>query len=103
MAVVYFTVCAVFAQTVAAPPAFDVASVKRIVGPSGGIKHETRPDSLSLLGVTLGYCIRWAYGLGPYQTYLTLGPEWIDPVHESKRAPVEVLVIDHVEKEPTAN
>jgi len=81
MAAACVTVCAVFAQTPAAPPAFDVASVKRIVGPSGGIRQDVRPDSLSLRGVTLGYSIRWAYGLGPYQTYRTAGPDWVDPPH----------------------
>jgi uncharacterized protein (TIGR03435 family) len=81
MAVVYCTVCAVFAHRAPAPPAFDVAYVKRIVGPSGGIRQDVRPDSLSLRGVTLGYSIRWAYGIGPYQTYRTAGPDWIDPPH----------------------
>jgi len=81
MAVASVIVCAIFAQTATAPPAFDVASVKRIVGPSGGIRQDVRPDSLSLRGVTLGYSIRWAYGIGPYQTYRTAGPEWIDPPH----------------------
>lgn len=59
--------------------AFDVASVKRISGASGGIRQEITPTSLSMRGVTLGYCIRWAYGLRPYATYQTAGPGWIDP------------------------
>ena len=67
--------CLAFAQ----PPAFDVASVNRIVGPSGGVRHETRPGTLSLRGVPLGYCVRWAYGLPPYRTDLTVGADWIDP------------------------
>jgi uncharacterized protein (TIGR03435 family) len=65
----------------AQPPTFDVASVKRIVGASGGIRQEMTPTSLSLRGVPLGYCIRWAYGLGPLQTYQTIGPDWVDPPH----------------------
>jgi uncharacterized protein (TIGR03435 family) len=64
-----------------APPAFDAASVKRIAGPSGGVRQEVTPTSLSLRGVPLGYCIRWAYGLRPYQTYQTAGPDWVDPPH----------------------
>jgi uncharacterized protein (TIGR03435 family) len=69
------------AAALAQPPRFEVASVKRIVGPSGGIRQETTPTSLSLRGVPLGYCIRWAYGLRPYQTYQTVGPDWVDPPH----------------------
>jgi uncharacterized protein (TIGR03435 family) len=64
-----------------AQPSFEVASVKRIIGPSGGIRQEVTPTSLSLRGVPLGYCIRWAYGLRPYETYRTAGPEWVDPPH----------------------
>jgi uncharacterized protein (TIGR03435 family) len=62
-----------------AQPTFDVASVKRIVGASGGIRQEITRTSLSMRGVTLGYCIRWAYGLRPYATYQTAGPSWVDP------------------------
>jgi uncharacterized protein (TIGR03435 family) len=67
---------AALAQT----PTFEVASVKRIVA-SGGIREAVTPTSLSLLGVPLGYCIRWAYGLHPYQEYRTAGPDWVDPPH----------------------
>ena len=58
-----------------------MASVKRIVGPSGRIRLDVRPDRLSLRGIPLGFCMRWAYGLGPYQTYRAVGPDWIDPPH----------------------
>jgi uncharacterized protein (TIGR03435 family) len=73
-----------FVATAQAPsaPNFDVASVRRIANPSGGITHQTAPDSLTLRNVTLGYCIRWAYSLRPFQTYQTVGPDWIDPPHQ---------------------
>jgi uncharacterized protein (TIGR03435 family) len=63
-------------------PSFDVASVKRMVGSSGGIiRQEITPTSLSMHGVPLGYCLRWAYGLQPYAEYRTAGPDWVDPPH----------------------
>jgi uncharacterized protein (TIGR03435 family) len=64
---------------VAQPPAFDIASVKRITGATNGIRQEITPTSLTLRGVPLGYCIRWAYGMRQYQTYRTAGPAGIDP------------------------
>ncbi|HUB83791.1 MAG TPA: TIGR03435 family protein [Bryobacteraceae bacterium] len=72
---VFCACAAAFAQA----PAFDVASVKRITGASGGIGQEIAPASLTLRGVPLGYCIRWTYGMRPYQTWQTAGPAWIDP------------------------
>lgn len=59
-------------------PAFDVASVK-VLTTSTGPKVDLKPTSLELSNVTLGYCIRWANNLPPLATYLTSGPEWIDP------------------------
>lgn len=71
-------------SAIAQPPTFEVASVKRIVGATAGIRQEITPTSLTLRGVPLGYCIRWAYGMRPYQTYQTAGPAlgsypWVDP------------------------
>jgi uncharacterized protein (TIGR03435 family) len=61
------------------PTAFDLASVRRNAGSRSGPTIQTSPDGLTLRGVTLGFCIRWAYGLRPYNTYQTVGPDWIDP------------------------
>jgi uncharacterized protein (TIGR03435 family) len=67
----------------AAQPTFEVASVKAMTGPTGGIRQEVRPTLLTLSGVTLGYAIRWAYGMEPRHTFRTVGPGWIDPPTES--------------------
>jgi len=32
--------------------------------------------------VTLGYCIRWAYGLRPFEAWQVAGPDWMDPPHQ---------------------
>lgn len=67
-------VCAAFAQTAA----FEVASVRRVDWSPrmGGMQRETTPDSLTMRHVSAGFCIRWAYGVQPYEI---IGPAWIDP------------------------
>src|SRR4051794_21095898 len=68
----------------AQPAAFEVASVKRSTEPNvGGYRHQITPDSLTMLHVSMGYCIRLAYGVS--RSYELAGPGWIDP-------PTEVLV-----------
>jgi uncharacterized protein (TIGR03435 family) len=68
----------------AQPPAFEVASVKRSTEPNtGGYRHQITPDSLTMLHVSMGYCIRLAYGTS--RSYDLAGPAWIDP-------PTDVLV-----------
>lgn len=71
-------ILAILALGVASAQSFEVASIKRlpIDAPRQGIKAETVPGSLRLHGTTLGYCIRWAYGVQPYQI---AGPSWMDP------------------------
>jgi uncharacterized protein (TIGR03435 family) len=61
--------------------AFDVASVRRLVGVPGGLTIETSPTGLTMDHVTLGSCIRWAYGRRALETWFTVGPDWIDPPH----------------------
>ncbi len=39
------------------------------------MQRETTPDSLTLRHVSAGFCIRWAYGVQPYEV---VGPAWID-------------------------
>jgi uncharacterized protein (TIGR03435 family) len=65
-----------FAQE-AAPPAFDVASVKLADdAPAEGRRIQTTPNSLTTHGLTLRASILWAYGM-PAQV---IGPDWIDAV-----------------------
>jgi len=81
VSVVSLAVFGAFAQSAPAPAAFEVASIKRIqiTGPVPGMTRETGPGSLTMRNVGLGFCIRWAYGLEPYQI---VGPAWIDPPTE---------------------
>jgi len=71
---------AAFAQT-AAPPSFEVASVKvDTVGTNEGPGRgrpivNTDPGSLSMKNVPLKAVIQWAYHVYPYQVS---GPSWID-------------------------
>ena len=67
-----------FAGT-AAPPAFEVASIKISdpgeAGPGDIPKNmENSPGHFAMRNVPLRYCIEWAYDLKDYQV---LGPEWI--------------------------
>jgi len=73
-----FTLARVFAQTAAAP-AFEVASVKALAGATHGEGFDITPDGVNFRGSGLGFLIRWAYGLHPYQTYETVGPSWLEP------------------------
>jgi uncharacterized protein (TIGR03435 family) len=66
------------AQT-AAQPAFEVASVKALAGATHGGPETISPDGINFPGSSLGYLIRWAYGLHPYQSFETVGPSWIEP------------------------
>jgi hypothetical protein len=66
-------------------PAFDTASVKLAVGgpASGGYRHQITPGGITMLHVSLGYCIRIAWSLR--YSYELIGPGWLDP-------PTDVLV-----------
>lgn len=71
-----------FAQSAPAPLAFEAVSIKWIqtAGPVPGMTCEVAgPGSLTIRNAGLGFCIRCAYGLEPYQL---VGPEWIDPPTE---------------------
>ena len=56
---------------------FEVAAVKLLSGPSN-FDLQVLPDRVTLRGATLGFCVRWAYGLQAYQPYQTRGPEWFE-------------------------
>ncbi len=71
-----------FAQTPSAP-AFDVASVKIARGgpEANGYNHQISPLGLTALHISMGYCIRLAYGV--QRSYELVGPVWIDPPTEN--------------------
>jgi uncharacterized protein (TIGR03435 family) len=61
-------------------PKFDVASVKAVHDQApGGYTHMMTADSVTMRGVSMGYCIRLAYGLSVQRPYQLVGPGWIDP------------------------
>jgi uncharacterized protein (TIGR03435 family) len=68
----------VLAQSANAPPAFDVASVKRAEGggPAGDIARnmDSSPGHFAMRNVPLRFAIEWAYDLKDYEIS---GPEWI--------------------------
>src|ERR1035441_2327560 len=61
-------------------PSFDVASVKALPPTvlHGG-NFQVTPASISFHGYPLGFMIRWAYGLHPYQAFETAGHDWLEP------------------------
>jgi uncharacterized protein (TIGR03435 family) len=69
----------------AAQPAFDAASVKLADPgpPYGPYRHQITPGGITMHRVSLGYCIRIAWGLKT--SYDLAGPGWLDP-------PTDVLV-----------
>jgi uncharacterized protein (TIGR03435 family) len=60
-----------FAQP-AKPPAFEVASIR--TWQPGRESIEFGPASLTMRSITLGACIRWAYGVQDVQV---IGPDWL--------------------------
>jgi uncharacterized protein (TIGR03435 family) len=75
-----FTSGAVYAQSVASKPAFEVASVKRTQHgrtPDGWSFSDVKiasPGRLVAVNASLDECIRWAYRLKEYQIS---GPDWL--------------------------
>ena len=66
-------VCA--AQSATPIPAFDAASVRPSATAGNEDPHiQTSPGSLIIRGMSLKFCIRWAYGMSPYQVD---GPAWL--------------------------
>ena len=63
----------------AAPLNFDVASVKALPLERHGGDFQVTPTSVSFHGYPLGFMIRWAYGLHPYQAFETAGHDWLEP------------------------
>jgi uncharacterized protein (TIGR03435 family) len=75
-----FLASAAFGQPAAAPPAFEVASIKvSEIGRSGGEGSrreniQVSPGSLNMRNVSLKTAIRWAYHVMEFQVS---GPEWL--------------------------
>ena len=65
----------IVAQPAKAPPAFDVASFKRLPAdaPRNPLVREITPTSLTLRNASLGNCLYVAFG---YQHWEIVGPEW---------------------------
>lgn len=78
--------CTATGQVQSPPLKFDVASV-RAAHPviRQGYRHQLTPGGLTMLGVSMGYCIRLAYGLSSQRPYELVGPIWLDP-------PTDVMV-----------
>ena len=75
---IFAMACMAFAQT-PAPPAFDVASVKALVGETHGAAFDITPNGVNFRSSALGFLIRWAYGMHQYQNYETVGLTWMEP------------------------
>jgi uncharacterized protein (TIGR03435 family) len=76
-----FLACAavpVWAQTKL--PSFDAASVRMVneLLP-GGFRHEITPGGLTMRAVSMGYCLRLAFGLTAQRPWELIGPAWIEP------------------------
>lgn len=64
-------------------PQFDVAVVKAVKEPEpGGYRHQFTPQGVTMHAVSMGYCIRLAYGLSSQRPWELIGPSWIDPPTE---------------------
>ena len=81
-----FSACLAFSQTAAAPPAFEVASVKvDTVGANQGMGRggmgrgreivTPSPAGITMINVRLKTVIQWAYHVQPVQIS---GPGWLD-------------------------
>jgi uncharacterized protein (TIGR03435 family) len=64
-------------------PRFDVAVVRAVQEPAaGGYSHHLTPQSMTMHAVSMGYCIRLAYGSSAMRPWELSGPSWIDPPTE---------------------
>jgi uncharacterized protein (TIGR03435 family) len=63
----------------AAGESFDVASVKISQHARRDYRFSTSPEGVTIYGVPLGYCIRWAYGFHQSQRFWLVGPSWMEP------------------------
>jgi len=68
----------VFGLTGGLGQTFEVAWLKALPGATHGGPHSIAPDGVNFQGSSLGFLVRWAYGLHPDQTFETVGPAWID-------------------------
>ena len=84
VSLILFNVGLAFGQPATAPPAFEVASVKvNTAGTKmgrGGMGHgfdtiTPSPSGISMINVSLGTVIQWAYRVQPVQVS---GPGWLD-------------------------
>lgn len=67
-----------------AEPRFDVATIKAVSSPEpGGFHHEMTPGGLTMRAVSLGYCVRLAFGLTVQRPWELAGPSWMDPPTEA--------------------
>lgn len=61
-------------------PRFDVAVVKTVSEPEpGGYRHHLTLQGVTMHAVSMGYCVRLAYGLSAQRPWEPSGPSWIDP------------------------
>jgi uncharacterized protein (TIGR03435 family) len=99
-----FAPCAAVAQTSAASPAFEAASIKPAEPRPGGGLAALREDiesgkgSLTMRNVRLSAIVRWAYHLSLYEIE---GPQWIDqtrydiiakPEHEASEDQLRLML-----------
>ncbi len=65
------------------PLQFDVAVVRAVhESEPGGYRHQITPTGVTMRAVSMGYCIRLAYGLSVQRPWELTGPSWIDPPTE---------------------
>jgi uncharacterized protein (TIGR03435 family) len=70
-------------QQNAALPHFDVATVKAVTEPDpAGYSHKITPQGVTMRAVSMGYCVRLAYGLSAQRPWELAGPDWLDPPTE---------------------
>jgi uncharacterized protein (TIGR03435 family) len=76
LAVGIFQVTWCFGQAPAAPPAFEVASVKVSNAPPGGSDSDSTVGSIRVRNFTLRHCVQLAYNVKESQ--VLGGPKWLD-------------------------
>jgi hypothetical protein len=60
-------------------PSFDAASVRMVTELlPGGFRHEITPGGPTLRAVSMGYCLRLAFGLTVQRPWELAGPAWIE-------------------------
>ena len=98
-----------FSQTATNIPMFEAASIKPNTSLSGHSSSHITNGEVFMRNVSLKGCIQMAYHIAEGRL---IGPEWLSTTAvqqqlglklEAQKLPIDIIVVDHMERVPTEN